>query len=80
MAKDCRIIVLPKESQQNNNSHRQEPQQRIWIRKQNQYNNEECTITLQAKQKKRGWYAESGSSNYMKGEYDRFLTLRKERG
>jgi hypothetical protein len=34
VAKDCRIIVLPKESQQNNNSHKYEPQKMTWIRKQ----------------------------------------------
>jgi hypothetical protein len=49
MAKDCRMTVPPKEPQQNNNSHRQEPQKMTWIRKQDQYNNEECTVALQAK-------------------------------
>jgi hypothetical protein len=49
MAKDCRMTVPPKEPQQNNNSHRQEPQKTTWIRKQDQYNNEECTIALQDK-------------------------------
>jgi hypothetical protein len=44
MAKDCRLIVPPRESQQNINSHRQEPQ-RIWIRKQDQFNTEECTLS-----------------------------------
>jgi hypothetical protein len=34
MAKDCRMTVPPRESQQNNNSHRQESQ-RIWVRKKN---------------------------------------------
>jgi hypothetical protein len=33
MAKDCRMTIPPKESQQNNNSHRQEPQETTWIRK-----------------------------------------------
>jgi hypothetical protein len=72
------MTVPPRESQQNNNSHRQEPQ-RIWIRKQNQFNNEECTLSLQAKHKKRGWYVDSGCSKHMTGDKDRFLTLRKER-
>jgi hypothetical protein len=58
MAKYCKMTVPPREPQQNNNSHRQEPQKRTWIRKQNQYNNEECTLALQAKHKKRGWYVE----------------------
>jgi hypothetical protein len=79
MAKDCRMTVPPREPQQNNNSHRQEPQKRTWIRKQNQYSNEECTLALQAKQKKRGWYVDSGCSKHMTGDRDRFLTLRKER-
>jgi hypothetical protein len=49
MEKDCRMTVPPTEPQQNNNSHRQEPQKRTWIRNQNQYSNEECTLSLQAK-------------------------------
>jgi hypothetical protein len=49
MAKYCRMTIPPKEPQHNNNSHRQEPQKTTWIRKQDQYSNEECTIVLQAK-------------------------------
>jgi hypothetical protein len=79
MAKDCRMTVPPKEPQQNNNSHRQEPQKMTWIRKQDQYNNEECTVALQAKQKKHGWYVDSGCSKHMTGDKDKFLTLRKEK-
>ena len=41
--------------------------------------NEECTVTLQAKQKKRGWYVDSGCSKHMTGDRENFLTLRKER-
>jgi hypothetical protein len=54
MAKDCRMTVPPKEPQQINNNHRQEPQKTTWIRKQDQYNNEECTVALQDKQNKYG--------------------------
>jgi hypothetical protein len=79
MEKYCRMTTPPRESQQNNNNHKHEPQQRIWIRKKNQYNNEECTLSLQAKHKKRGWYVDSGCSKHMKGDEDMFLTLRKER-
>jgi hypothetical protein len=43
------------------------------------YSNEECTIALQAKKKKRGWYVDSGYSKHMTGDRDMFLTLRKER-
>jgi hypothetical protein len=64
MAKYCRMTVPPREPQQNNNSHRQEPQKRTWIRKKNQYSNEECTLALQAKKKKRGWYVDSGCSKH----------------
>jgi hypothetical protein len=78
-AKDCRMIVPPREPQQNNKSHRQKPQKRTWIRKQNQYSNEECTLALQAKHKKRGWYVYSGCSKHMIGDRDRLLTLIKER-
>ena len=62
MAKDCRMTIPPREPQQNNNNHKQEPHKRTWIRKQNQYNNEECTLDLQAKKKKSGWYVDSGYS------------------
>jgi hypothetical protein len=79
MAKDCRMTVPPREPQQNNNSHRQEPQKRTWIRKQDQYSNEECTLALQAKKKKRGWYVDSGCSKHTTCDRDKFLTLRKER-
>jgi hypothetical protein len=37
-----------------------------------------CTVALQAKQKKHGWYVDSGCSKYMTGDKDKFLTLRKE--
>jgi hypothetical protein len=46
-----------------------------WIRKQDQYNNEEFTFALQAKQKKHGWYVDSGCSKQMTGDKDKFLTL-----
>jgi hypothetical protein len=79
VAKNCRMTVPPKEPQHNNNSHKQEPQKMTWIRKQDQYSNEECTVALQAKQKKHGWYVDSGCSKHMTGDRDKFLTLRKER-
>jgi hypothetical protein len=72
MAKICRMTVPPKEPQQ---SHKQESQKMTWIRKQDQYSNEECTVALQAKQKKRGWYVDSGCSKHMTGDRDKFLTL-----
>jgi hypothetical protein len=50
-----------------------------WIRKQDQYSNEECTVTLQVKQKKHGWYVDSGCSKHMTGNRYKFLTLREER-
>jgi hypothetical protein len=50
-----------------------------WIRKKYQYSNEECTITLQDKHKKRGWYVDGGCSKHMIGDKYKFLTLRKER-
>jgi hypothetical protein len=73
------MTVPPKEPQQNNNSHKQEPQKRTWIRKQDRYSNEECTLALQAKKRKRGWYVDSGCSKHMAGDKDKFLTLQKER-
>jgi hypothetical protein len=73
------MAVPPKEPQQNNNSHRQEPQKMTWIRKKDQYNNEECTISLQAKKKKHSWYVDSGCSKNMKADKEKFLTLRKEK-
>jgi hypothetical protein len=64
VAKECRMTVPPKEPQKNNNSHKQEPQKRTWIRKKDQYSNEECTLALQAKQRKRGWYVDSGQNTW----------------
>jgi hypothetical protein len=49
MAKDCKMVVPPREPQQNNNNHRHEPQKMTWIRKHDQCSNEECTLALQAK-------------------------------
>jgi hypothetical protein len=40
------MTVPPKEPQQ---SHKQESQKMTWIRKQDQYSNEECTVALQDK-------------------------------
>jgi hypothetical protein len=79
MAKDCKMTVPPREPQQNNNRHRQEPHKRTRIRKHDQYSNEECTLALQAKKKKHGWYVENGFSKHMTGDKDKFLTLLKER-
>ena len=79
VAKNCKMTVAPKEPQQNNISHRQEARKTTWIRKQDQYSNEECTVALQSKQKKHGWYVDSGCSKHMIGDRDRILTLRNER-
>ena len=46
MAKNCRMTVPPNEPQQ---SHKQKSHQMTWIRKKDQYSNEECTVVLQAK-------------------------------
>ena len=74
MAKNCRMTVPPKEPQQ---SHKQESQKMTWIRKKDQYNNEECTVALQYKQKKHCFYFDSGCSKHMAGDKDKFLTLLK---
>jgi hypothetical protein len=79
MAKYCRMTVPPREPQQNNSSQRKEPHKRTWIRKHDQYSNEECTLDLQDNKKKRGWYVDSGFSKHMTGDRDKVLTLRKER-
>jgi hypothetical protein len=50
-----------------------------WIRKKDQYSNEECTVSLQDKHKKHGWYVDIGCSKHMTCDRDKFLTLRKER-
>jgi hypothetical protein len=78
MAKDCRLTISPREPKKNINSHKKEPQ-RIWIKKQGQFNTEECNLDLQAQHKKHGWYVESGCSKHMTGDKDKFLTLKKER-
>jgi hypothetical protein len=74
-----RMKIPPRESQQNNNNHIHEPQKRTWIQKKNQYSNEECTLALQDKHNKCGWYVENGFSKNMTNDKDKFLTLRKER-
>jgi hypothetical protein len=38
----------------------------------------ECTLALQANQRKHGFYVDSGFSKHMIGDRDKFLTLRKE--
>jgi hypothetical protein len=48
-----------------------------WIRKQDQYSNVECTVALQAKQKKHSWYVDSGFSKHMIDDKNNFFTLRK---
>jgi hypothetical protein len=78
MAKYCRLTIPPREPKKNINSHKKEPQ-RIWIRKQDQFNTEECNLSLQDQHKKHGWYVDSGCSKHMTGDKDRFLTLKKER-
>ena len=78
MARDCKLIVHPREPKKNINSHKQEPQ-RTWIRKQDKFNTEECNLALQAQHKKRGWYVDIGCSKHMTGDKYRFLTLKKER-
>jgi hypothetical protein len=79
MAKDCIMTVPHREPQQNNNSHRHKPHKKTWIRKNNQYSNKECRPALQAKQKKHGWYIDSGCSKHMRDDRYMFLTLIKER-
>ena len=66
------MTIPPKEPQQ---SHKQEHQKMTWIRKKYQYSNEECKITLHAKQKKRGWYVDSGYSKHMTGDRDNVKVL-----
>jgi hypothetical protein len=79
MAKYCRMTIPPREPQQNNNNHKHEPRKRTCIRKQNRYRNEECTLALQDKLKKCGWYDDNGCSKHMTCDRDMFLRLRKER-
>jgi hypothetical protein len=50
-----------------------------WIRKQDQYSNEECIVALQDKQTKNSSYVDSGYSKHMTSDRDKFLTLKKER-
>jgi hypothetical protein len=78
MAKDCRLIVPPKDPNHDFNSHVKEPS-RIWKRKQYKLHIEECLIALQARSRKSDWYIDSGCSKHMTGDKDRFVTLKKER-
>ena len=47
--------------------------------KKDEYNTEECTVSLQDKQNKHGLYADSLCSKHMIGDKDKFLTLRKRK-
>jgi hypothetical protein len=67
-----------REPQQNNNSHIHDAH-KIWVRKNNHFNNEEWNLSLQSQQKKHGWYVHSGCSNHMIGDKNTFPTLKKER-
>jgi hypothetical protein len=78
MAKDCRLTVPPKEPKQDFNSHAKGPS-RIWIRKQDKLNVEECSISLQAQSRRSDWYVDSGCSKHMTGDKNIFITLKKER-
>jgi hypothetical protein len=73
MAKKCRMTVPPKEPQQ---SHKQEPRKMTWIRKQDQYSNEEYTVALKINRRN---MVDTGFSKHMTCDKDKFLTLRKKR-
>jgi hypothetical protein len=75
MAKYCGLVGPPSEPKKNIKNHKKELQ-RIWRRKQDQFNTEECSLVLQAQPKKSGWYVDNGCSKHMKGENNRFLTLK----
>jgi hypothetical protein len=77
MDKYCRMNVPTQEPKHNINSHNQEPK-RIWRIKQDQFNTEECSLSLQVEYKKSGWYVDNGCSKHMKSDKIRFLTLKKE--
>jgi hypothetical protein len=78
MAKDYRLNVHPKEPKKNSNNNKREPQ-RIWRRKQVQFNTEECSLALQVKHKKSGRYVDNDCSKHMTGDKNMFLTIKKER-
>jgi hypothetical protein len=78
MAKDCILIVPPREPKNNINNHIQGPQ-KVWRRKHDQINIEECSLSLQDQHRKSDWYVNIGCSKHMTGENNRFLTLKKER-
>jgi hypothetical protein len=74
IAKDCRTYIPLREPKKIHNSYKKEPQ-RIWIRKQDQFNTEECNLSLQAQHKKRGWYVDSGCSKHMTGDKDKVFDI-----
>jgi hypothetical protein len=75
MTKDCRLIVPPRDPKKDI---KHEPQ-RIWRRKHDQFNIEECSLALQSQHKKSGWYVDNNCSKHIIGDKNRFLTLKKER-
>jgi hypothetical protein len=72
------LIIPPKELKQLFNGHVKEPS-RIWKRKQDKLNIEECSISLQAQSRKNDWYVDNGFSKNMTGGKERIVTLKKER-
>jgi hypothetical protein len=70
------LIIPPKEPKQDFNRHVKEPS-RIWKKKQDKLNIEECSIALQAQSRKSDWYVDNGCLRHMIGDKGRFVTLKK---
>jgi hypothetical protein len=76
MAKDCIFKVPPKEPKQEFNNHKKGPS-RIWIKKRDKVNVDECSLALQAQRRTSDWYVDSGCSKHIIGDKNRFITRKK---
>ena len=74
----CILTVLLKEPKKYFNSHAKGTS-RIWIRKQDKPNVEECSISLKYQRRRSDFYVDSGCSKHMTGDKTIFITLKKER-
>jgi hypothetical protein len=66
-------------NQSRNSTFIKRDQSRIWIRKKDKPNVEECSLALQVQRRRSDWYVDNGFSKHMTGDKNRFITLKKEK-
>jgi hypothetical protein len=76
MDKDCSITIPPKVPKKEFNSHAKGPSS-IWVKKQDNLNDEECSLALQAQSRRIDWYVDNGCSKHMTDDKNRFIMPKK---